>query len=92
VKLIEYLLAVINGYKTYASVILAIISGLGLILTSDYGGSISELLQALTLVFGGTSIAALRHAVAKLSSSREVGLRHAVGDDPGPNGTIAGEG
>lgn len=63
---ITVLLGLINGYKTYSSVILAIVSGLGMILTKNYGGGASEILQALTLVFGGASVVGLRHAVAKL--------------------------
>ena len=70
---IALLLKLINGYKTYSSVILAIVSGLGMILTKDYGGGVSEILQALTLVFGGTSVAGLRHAVAKVSTSGQDG-------------------
>jgi hypothetical protein len=60
------MLELVNGYKTYSSVILAIVSGLGMILSKNYGGGISEIFQALTLVFGGASIVGLRHAVAKL--------------------------
>jgi hypothetical protein len=65
---ITLLLGLINGYKTYSSVILTIVSGLGMILTKNYGGGVSEILQALTLVFGGASVAGLRHAVAQLST------------------------
>ncbi len=83
------LLTFINGYKTYASVILAVVSGLGMILTKNYAGGVSEIFQALTLVFGGTSVVGLRHAVSKLESAGEVGLRHAVADDNRP-GSMAG--
>jgi hypothetical protein len=77
---ISFLLNLINGYKTYASVILAIVSGLGMILTKNYAEGIPEIFQALTLLFGGTSIVGLRHAVSKISDSGEVDLRHAVAD------------
>ena len=65
------LLDMINGYKTYSSVILTIVSGLGMILTKNYVGGVSEIFQALTLIFGGASIVGLRHAVAKLSDSSQ---------------------
>jgi hypothetical protein len=62
---VSTLLGVINGYKTYASVILAIATGIGLILSKDYGPGITDILQALLVVFSGASVASLRHAVAK---------------------------
>jgi hypothetical protein len=79
-RAVSFLLNLINGYKTYASVILAIVSGLGMILTKNYAEGMTQVFQALTLLFGGTSIASLRHAVSKLSDSGEVDLRHAVAD------------
>jgi hypothetical protein len=75
---IAVLLGLINGYKTYSSVILAIVSGLGMILTKNYGGGISEILQALTLVFSGASVVGLRHAVAKVSDSGQDGSGQAA--------------
>jgi len=47
-------------------------------------GGVSDIFQALTLVFGGTSVVGLRHAVSKLENSSVVGLRHAVADDSRP--------
>jgi hypothetical protein len=79
-KFAAFLLRLINGYKTYASAILAIVSGLGMILTKNYAGGFSELFQALTLIFGGASIVGLRHAVAKIEGPGPVGLRHIVAD------------
>jgi hypothetical protein len=79
------LLDIINDYKTYASPILAVVSGLGMILTQNYAGGVSDIFQALTLIFGGTSVVGLRHAVSKLENSGEVGLRHAVADDSRPS-------
>jgi hypothetical protein len=66
-KFVPFLLSLIAGYKTYASVILAVVSGLGMILSKNYGGGVAEIFQALTLVFGGASVASLRHAVSKVS-------------------------
>jgi hypothetical protein len=88
-KLTAFLLVFVNGYKTHVSATLAVVSGLGMILTKDYEGIVSQILQALTLIFGGTSIVGLRHAVAKLEGSSKVGLRHAVADGT-PNSSTAG--
>ncbi len=88
-KFTAFLLVLVNGYKTYTSAILAVVSGLGMILTKDYAGIVSQIFQALTLIFGGTSVVGLRHAVAKLEGSGEVGLRHAVADGT-PNSSTAG--
>ena len=79
-RAVSLVLNLINGYKTYASVIMVIVSGLGMILTKNYAEGIPEGFQALTLLFGGTSIVGLRHAVSKVTDSREVDLRHAVAD------------
>lgn len=67
-----FLLVLINGYKTYSSAILAVASGLGMILTKNYEGGISQVFQALTLIFGGTTVVGLRHAVAKLEGTSKV--------------------
>jgi hypothetical protein len=60
------LLKLINGYKTYASVILAIVSGLGMVLSKNYSEGLSQIFQALLLLFGGTSVVSVRHAISKL--------------------------
>ncbi len=70
---IAVLLGLIKGYKTYSAVILAVVSGVGMILTKDYGGGVSEILQALTLAFGGASIAGVRGAVGQLSNPAPAG-------------------
>jgi hypothetical protein len=88
-KSTAFLLAFINGYKTYASAILAVVSGFAMILTKDYEGIVSQIFQAFTLIFGGTSLVGLRHAVAKLEGPSEVGLRHAVADGT-PQSSTAG--
>jgi hypothetical protein len=63
---VNVLLSLINGYKTYSTVIVAVAAGLGMILAKNYDGGITQILQALLLVFGGASVAGLRHAVAKV--------------------------
>ena len=80
-KFAAVLLTLVNGYKTYSTVILAVVSGIGMILTKNYDGGISDIFQALTLFFSGSSIAGLRHAVSKLDDPVAVGLRHAVAND-----------
>jgi hypothetical protein len=72
------LLDLINGYKAHSSVILAVVSGLGMILTKNYAGGISEIFQALTLIFGGASVVGLRQAVSKLSNASEGGPSQAA--------------
>ena len=89
-KSIAFLLALVNGYKTYAAATLAVVAGLGMILTKDYEGIVSQSFQALTLFFGSTSIVGLRHAVAKLDGPGQVALKHAVADEP-PNCGTAGK-
>jgi len=65
-NVVNVLLSLINGYKTYSAVILAVVAGLGMILTKNYDGGITQILQALLLVFGGASVVGLRHAVAQI--------------------------
>ena len=52
-NVVNGLLSLINGYKTYSTVILAVVSGLGMILAKNYDGGITQICQALLLVFGG---------------------------------------
>lgn len=59
------LLKLINGYKTYASVIMMIVSGLGMILSKNYSEGLAQIFQALLVLFGGASLVSLRHAVTK---------------------------
>jgi len=68
-NVVNVLLSLVNGYKTYSTVILAIVSGLGMILAKNYDGGIAEICQALLLVFGGASVVGLRHAVSKVPTS-----------------------
>ncbi len=65
-SIVTILLDVINGYKTYSAVILTVVSGIGMLLSKNYSEGISTIFQALTLLFGGASVAGLRHAVAKV--------------------------
>ncbi len=67
-SVITVLLNLINGYKTYASVIMAIVSGLGLVLSKNYAGGLTQIFQSLLILFGGASIAGMRHAVAKMQA------------------------
>jgi hypothetical protein len=65
---IAMLLALFTGNKTISSVILAVASGLGMILTKALGWGISEIFQVLAVVFSGASVIGLRIAVAELSA------------------------
>lgn len=62
------ILKLINGYKTYSSAILAIVSGLGLVLAQNYSGGLAQIFQSLLLIFGGTTVVSMRHAIAKLDA------------------------
>jgi len=67
-NLISIVLNLINGYKTYASVILTIASGLGMILSKQYSDGISQVFQGLVILFGGASVASLRHEMVAPTS------------------------
>lgn len=60
------LLDLINGYKTYSAAILTIVTGVGAILSKNYSQGVADIMQALTLIFGGAAVVGLRHAVAKV--------------------------
>jgi hypothetical protein len=60
------LLDLINGYKTYSAAILTIVTGVGAILSKNYSQGLTDIFQALTLIFGSASVVGLRHAVAKV--------------------------
>jgi len=62
-NVLTILINLINGYKTYASVILTIISGLGMILSKQYGEGLTEIFQGLVILFSGASVASLRHDI-----------------------------
>jgi hypothetical protein len=63
------LLDLINGYKTYSAAILTVVTGVGAIVSKNYSQGVTDILQAVTLIFGGTTVVALRHAVAKVPTS-----------------------
>jgi hypothetical protein len=65
---ITSLIALFNVNKTTSSVILAVASGLGMILTKALGWGISEIFQILAVVFSGASVIGLRIAVAELTA------------------------
>src|SRR5262245_17658461 len=65
---VAFLLKLIDGYKTYASVILTIVSGLGMILSKNYGEGLNQVFQGLTVIFGGASVASVRHSLSKVEA------------------------
>ncbi len=67
-NVILVVLKLVNGYKTYASVILAIVSGLGLVLSKNYSQGLTQVFQSLLVLFSGTSVVSLRHAVSKVEA------------------------
>jgi hypothetical protein len=51
--------------KKYGPTLAAVASGIGMILSKNYDQGINTIFQALTVLFGGASMASLQHAVAK---------------------------
>jgi hypothetical protein len=71
------LLDLVNGYKTYSAAILTIVTGVGAILSKDYSQGVADIMQALTLIFGGAAVVGLRHAVGKVPTGvLEAAARH----------------
>jgi hypothetical protein len=60
------LLDAINGYKTYSAAILTVVTGISAIVSKNYSPGIADVLQGLTMIFGGAAAVGLRHAVAKV--------------------------
>lgn len=72
-SLLSIVLKLINGYKTYASVILTIASGLGMLLSKQYNEGISQIFQGLVILFSGASVASLRHEMISTTSAETSG-------------------
>lgn len=60
---LQITLYVLKNYKTYAALIAAVSSGVGMILAKNYDGGLETIFQALTIVFTGASAAGV-HAAA----------------------------
>lgn len=67
-SLVTILVALFNEAKVFSPVILAVGSGLGMILTKTLGWGISEIFQALAFVFSGVSAVGIKNAVAEVSA------------------------
>jgi len=67
-NVITILSSLISNYKTYASVILAVVSGLGLILAKNYSAGIEQILQALLVVFSGATALSMRLDLDKVAT------------------------
>lgn len=83
-SVIALIVQLVKDYKTYSPVLLAIGSGLGMILTKGLGGGIPELFQILSVVFGGASLVGLRTALARLESLFQGGSTPAPAPTPAP--------
>ena len=79
---VALLVALVTGNKTTSSVILAVVSALGMILTKTIGWGISEIFQILAVVFSGASVIGLRIAVAELSALAQAIQGPAAGTGP----------
>ena len=62
------LVALFNAAKVVSPVVLAVLSGLGMIATKALGWGISEIFQGLALIFSGFSFAGLNRALVDLST------------------------
>jgi len=58
----------VSDYKTYASVIMAVVSGLGLILAKNYSAGVEQILQALLVVFSGATALSMRLDLDKVAT------------------------
>ncbi len=65
---IALIVELFKAYKMVSPVLLAIGSGLGMIVTKGLGWGIPELFQALMFIFGGALLADLRGALTRLES------------------------
>lgn len=58
-----------RNYKTYAALIAAVSSGVGMILSKNYDQGLQQIFEALLVVFSGASVAGLHAAVVKSEKS-----------------------
>lgn len=66
--ILAMILKLMGNYKTYMSAVLAILSGLGMILSRNYADGLAQIFQALLVLFGGATVVSMRHAIAKLET------------------------
>ncbi|OJW18825.1 MAG: hypothetical protein BGO49_17530 [Planctomycetales bacterium 71-10] len=57
-------LKILRNYKTYAAVVAATISGIGMILAKDYDRGLETICQALLVLFSGAGALGLHAAAA----------------------------
>ncbi|MHB1556500.1 MAG: hypothetical protein ACYC61_03350 [Isosphaeraceae bacterium] len=81
---IALLVQLVKDYKTYSPVLLAIGSGLGMIMTKGLGSGIPELFQVLSVVFSGASLVGLRTALARIESLFQASPTPAPAPAPAP--------
>ncbi len=62
------LLKLIEGYKTYASTILIVLAGLGLILVEGYSETAARVCLTVLLLAIAAALASLRSAIAKIET------------------------
>jgi len=67
-NVITVILKLISNYKTYASAILAVVSGLGLILAKNYSAGVEQILQALLVIFSGATAVSMRLDAGKVAA------------------------
>ena len=70
----------ISNYKTYAATILAVVSGLGLILSKNYSAGAQQILQALLVIFSGATAVSMRLDVGKVATQVAAQLQPLASD------------
>lgn len=67
-NLTAIMLLILGQVRAFSPVVLAVLSGLGMILTKGLGWGISEIFQALSIVFSGISAFVIKKSMAELSA------------------------
>lgn len=70
---LQLILKLLNGYKTYASTIAAVMAALALVLNGDYATGIPAVvtaIKAILVLASGGAVASMRHAIAKAADKQ----------------------
>ncbi len=67
-NLTAIVLLILGEVRALSPIVLAVLSGLGMILTKSLGWGVSEIFQALSIVFSGVSAFIIKKSMAELSA------------------------
>jgi hypothetical protein len=65
------LLQAVSLLKAHPSTILAIVSGIGMILSKNYSEGASQIFQALLVLFGGSTVVGLQSSLTRTQAQVE---------------------